>query len=100
MMELANESTRAKSTFDDKFGAASKFAKMFKEMAMEMDEGEEPKALVVANSLFDEMKEFNLKFIPLIEFLGIEAIKEEHWSELLLCTKFREIEEDHRKFLE
>lgn len=61
MMELANEPTRAKQTFDDKFGQASKFSKMFKELAMEAEEGNEPKALVVANELYEEMKEFNTK---------------------------------------
>jgi len=100
MMELANESTKAKITFDDKFGTASKFNKFFKEMAMEAEEGCEPKALVVANSLFEEMKEFNIKFMPIVEFLGIEAIKEEHWAELLINTKFIPIEDEHKRQLE
>jgi len=95
---LAGEQIRAKLTFDEKFGSAQKFAKMFKEMAMEMDEGEEPKALVVANSLFEEMKEFNIKFIPLVEYLGIEAIKEEHWAELLLNIPFMDLPDENRKF--
>lgn len=99
-MYLASEQTRAKVTFDEKFGSAQKFAKMFKEMAMEMDEGEEPKALIVATTLFEEMKEFNAKFIPIVEFLGIEAIKEEHWAELLLNANFMELPEDNRKYLE
>jgi len=99
-MYLAGEQTRAKLNFDEKFGSAQKFAKLFKEMAMEMDDGEEPKALVVANTLFEEMKEFNVKFIPLVEFLGIEAIKEAHWAELLLNAKFIDISEEDRKNLE
>jgi hypothetical protein len=45
------------------------------------------------------MKDFNTKYIPTVEYLGIEAIKEEHWAELLVQTEFIPIEADHKELL-
>jgi len=73
---------------DNKFKEIfSKFVKIKKDFEKYAEENEgEMSILKTTDKFYEVLKDFQTKFVPLINYLGNEAIEDEHWAEISRIT--------------